>query len=149
MPARGLLIMTLVMGFASGLPLALSAGTLQAWLTVEGVELKTLGWLTLLGLPYTYKFAWSPLLDRFAVPGLGRWGGRRRGWMVTLLLAMAATLLAMSYQTPNSSNDSLWGIAALAFALVICSCTAEASAKGRPCPPCSGDAFSPIQPPCP
>lgn len=121
MPARGLLIMTLVMGFASGLPLALSAGTLQAWLTVEGVELKTLGWLTLLGLPYTYKFAWSPLLDRFAVPGLGRWGGRRRGWMVTLLLAMAATLLAMSYQTPNSSNDSLWGIAALAFALVICS----------------------------
>ena len=119
MPARGLLIMTLVMGFASGLPFALSAGTLQAWLTVEGVELKTLGWLTLLGLPYTYKFAWSPLLDRFAVPGLGRWGGRRRGWMVTLLLAMAATLLAMSYQTPNSSNDSLWGIAAVACALVI------------------------------
>lgn len=113
--------MTLVLGFASGLPLALSTGTLQAWLTVEGVELKTLGWLTLLGLPYTYKFLWSPLLDRYHVPGLGGWGGRRRGWMVVLLLAMAATLFAMSMQTPNSSNDSLWGIAALAFALVMLS----------------------------
>ncbi len=113
--------MTLVLGFASGLPLALSTGTLQAWLTVEGVELKTLGWLTLLGLPYTYKFLWAPLLDRYHVPGLGDWGGRRRGWMVVLLLAMAATLFAMSMQTPNSSNDSLWGIAALAFALVMLS----------------------------
>ncbi len=113
--------MTLVLGFASGLPLALSTGTLQAWLTVEGVELKTLGWLTLLGLPYTYKFLWAPLLDRYHVPGLGGWGGRRRGWMVVLLLAMAATLFAMSMQTPNSSNDSLWGIAALAFALVMLS----------------------------
>lgn len=120
-PHRGLLIMTLVLGFASGLPLALSTGTLQAWLTVEGVELKTLGWLTLLGLPYTYKFLWAPLLDRYHVPGLGGWGGRRRGWMVVLLLAMAATLFAMSMQTPNSSNDSLWGIAALAFALVMLS----------------------------
>ncbi|MFZ9812850.1 MAG: hypothetical protein ACO3DD_07205, partial [Burkholderiaceae bacterium] len=62
-PPRALLIMTLVLGFASGLPLALSSGTLQAWLTVEGVDLKTLGWLTVLGLPYTYKFGWAPLLD--------------------------------------------------------------------------------------
>lgn len=70
--------MTLVLGFASGLPLALSSGTLQAWLTVEGVNLKTLGWLTLLGLPYTYKFAWAPLLDRYRVPGAGLWAGRRQ-----------------------------------------------------------------------
>ena len=66
-PDQGLLIMTLVLGFASGLPLALSSGTLQAWLTVEGLDLKTLGWLTMLGLPYTYKFAWAPLLDRKSV----------------------------------------------------------------------------------
>lgn len=59
-PSRALLMMTLIMGFASGLPLALSSGTLQAWLTIEGVDLKTLGWLTVLGLPYTYKFGWAP-----------------------------------------------------------------------------------------
>ena len=54
---RRLLFFTLALGFASGLPLALSAGTLQAWLTVEGVNLTTLGWLTVLGVPYTYKFS--------------------------------------------------------------------------------------------
>ena len=75
---RRLLFFTLALGFASGLPLALSAGTLQAWLTVEGVNLTTLGWLTVLGVPYTYKFAWAPALDRFQLGG--KRGGRRRGW---------------------------------------------------------------------
>ncbi|MFM1928071.1 MAG: hypothetical protein RIR28_654, partial [Pseudomonadota bacterium] len=79
-PTRALLMMTLIMGFASGLPLALSSGTLQAWLTVEGVDLKTLGWLTVLGLPYTYKFGWAPLMDRFSLGGAAR--GRRKGWLV-------------------------------------------------------------------
>jgi MFS transporter, PAT family, beta-lactamase induction signal transducer AmpG len=120
-PARSLLIMTLILGFASGLPLALSTGTMQAWLTVEGVDLKTLGWLTLLGLPYTYKFVWAPLLDRYRIPGLGAWGGRRRGWLVLLMLAMAGILLAMSRQTPGASADSLWGLASLAFCLVLLS----------------------------
>ena len=107
-PRKSLLVMTLILGFASGLPLALSTGTLQAWLTVEGVNLKTLGWLTLLGLPYTYKFLWAPLLDRYQLPFAGRWVGRRRGWIVVLLMAMAAVLLAMSQQTPSASTDSLW-----------------------------------------
>ncbi len=119
MPARPLLLMTLCLGFASGLPLALSTGTLQAWLTVEGVNLKTLGWLTLLGLPYTYKFAWSPVLDRYRLPGL--WAGRRRGWLVVLMVLMAGVLLAMSYQRPSASDESLWGIALLAFCLVLLS----------------------------
>lgn len=113
--------MTLVLGFASGLPLALSSGTLQAWLTVEGVNLKTLGWLTLLGLPYTYKFAWAPLLDRYRVPGAGLWAGRRRGWLVLLLFGMGLVLFGMSRQAPTSSDDSLWGVAALAFTLVLLS----------------------------
>lgn len=119
-PPKALLLMTLVLGFASGLPLALSTGTMQAWLTVEGVDLKTLGWLTLLGLPYTYKFVWSPLLDRYRLPGTKAWG-RRRGWLVGLLVAMAGVLFAMSRQTPSSAGDSLWGIATLAFLLVLLS----------------------------
>ena len=90
-PTKGLLTLTLILGFASGLPLALSSGTLQAWLTVENVDLKTLGWLTLLGLPYTYKFVWAPMLDRYRLP-LGGLGGRRKGWLVSLLLAMAVVL---------------------------------------------------------
>ncbi|MFZ9671077.1 MAG: hypothetical protein ACO3AX_06110, partial [Burkholderiaceae bacterium] len=117
-PTQGLLIMTLVLGFASGLPLALSSGTLQAWLTVEGLDLKTLGWLTMLGLPYTYKFAWAPLLDRFTLGG--KWGGRRKGWMVGLLLAMAAILLGMSW-TLDVAQAGLGRLAALAFALVVMS----------------------------
>lgn len=124
-PRKSLLVMTLILGFASGLPLALSTGTLQAWLTVEGVDLKTLGWLTLLGLPYTYKFLWAPLLDRYQLPFAGRWAGRRRGWIVALLLAMAAVLLAMSQQAPSASTDSLWGLAILAFCLVILSASLD------------------------
>lgn len=120
-PSRALLLMTLLLGFASGLPLALSTGTLQAWLTVEGVNLKTLGWLTLLGLPYTYKFGWAPFMDRYRIPGLGAWGGRRRGWLVVLLVAMAAVLYGMSMQAPTDADESLWGIAALALMLVILS----------------------------
>jgi len=124
-PRKALLVMTLVLGFASGLPLALSTGTLQAWLTVEGVNLKTLGWLTLLGLPYTYKFIWAPLLDRYSLPFAGRWAGRRRGWIVALLVAMAAVLFAMSRQAPSASTDSLWGLALLAFCLVILSASLD------------------------
>lgn len=119
-PRAALLVMTLVLGFASGLPLALSTGTLQAWLTVEGVDLKTLGWLTLLGLPYTYKFAWAPLLDRYRLP-MGSWGARRKGWLVILLLGMSLVLLGMSRQTPSADVHSLWGVASLAFALVLLS----------------------------
>ena len=119
-PGRFLLAMTLILGFASGLPLALSAGTLQAWLTVEGVNLKTLGWLTLLGLPYTYKFVWAPMMDRYRLP-LGRWGARRKGWLVGLLIAMAAVLFGMSQQTPNADTESLVGVATLAFTLVLLS----------------------------
>lgn len=114
-----LLITTLVLGFASGLPLALSGGTLQAWLTVEGVDLRTLGWLTLLGMPYTYKFAWAPLLDRYTLPG--QRAGRRRGWMALLQFLMAAILWGMSMGSPQASGDGLAWLAVLGLALVVAS----------------------------
>ena len=75
----------LTLGFASGLPFALSQGTLQGWLAETGLNIKTIGWFTLVGLPYNLKFLWAPLLDRFVPPFLGR----RRGWIV-LLQALVA-----------------------------------------------------------
>lgn len=93
---RRLLVM-LPLGFISGLPLALTSGTLQAWLTVEGVDLKTIGIFTLVGLPYTFKFLWAPVMDRIVPP----WLGRRRGWMVVTQLCVAIALGLMAMTNPT------------------------------------------------
>lgn len=90
------MLMIWVLGFASGLPLALSGTAMQAWLTVDGIDVATIGFLSLVGLPYTFKFLWAPLMDRFEPPLLGR----RRGWLVLTQLGLAATLLAMSALSP-------------------------------------------------
>jgi PAT family beta-lactamase induction signal transducer AmpG len=92
------LAVILILGFASGLPLALSGSTLQAWLTVEGVDLATIGIVTLVGIPYTWKFLWAPFLDRYVPPFLGR----RRGWLAITQLALAAGLAAMAFCSPGS-----------------------------------------------
>lgn len=86
----------LLLGFSSGLPLALTGATLQAWMAVEGVDLKTIGVFALVGLPYAVKFAWSPLMDRFVPP----WLGRRRGWMVLSQLSLLCGIAAMSLSSP-------------------------------------------------
>ncbi len=70
-------IVVTILGFASGLPLALTGQAMQAWLSVEGLDVATIGFLSLVGLPYTFKFLWAPLMDRFEPP----WLGRRRGWL--------------------------------------------------------------------
>jgi len=93
---RRILVM-LPLGFASGLPLALTSGTLQAWLTVEGVDLKTIGIFTMVGLPYTLKFLWAPVMDRVIPP----WLGRRRGWMVLTQLCVAIGLVLMAVTNPR------------------------------------------------
>ncbi|HEY7766934.1 MAG TPA: hypothetical protein VIB55_02065, partial [Longimicrobium sp.] len=68
----------LVLGFSSGMPLFLTSKTLQAWMKVEGVDLATVGRVSWLALPYTLKFLWAPILDRYIPPFLGR----RRGWLL-------------------------------------------------------------------
>jgi MFS transporter, PAT family, beta-lactamase induction signal transducer AmpG len=84
-------------GFSSGLPLYLLLNLLPAWLRTEGISLKAIGLFALIQLPYTWKFLWAPLLDRYALPAFGR----RRGWMgfsQVLLLALIAALGGLSPQ---------------------------------------------------
>jgi len=88
-----------LLGFASGLPLALTGQAMQAWLTVDGIDLATIGFLSLVGLPYTFKFLWAPLMDRFEPP----WLGRRRGWLVLTQLALAGALWALAAHEPRDS----------------------------------------------
>ena len=92
----------LPLGFASGLPLALTSGTLQAWLTVAGLDLKTIGIFTLIGLPYSLKFLWAPFIDRISLP----WLGRRRGWMLVTQIAVALGLALMGLI--GSSESPHW-----------------------------------------
>ncbi len=89
----------LALGFASGLPLALTGGTLQAWATVEQVSLQDIGFLTLVGTAYTLKFLWAPLVDRYAPPMLGR----RRGWMLVMQVLLALGMMAMGLLSPARS----------------------------------------------
>jgi len=108
----------LVLGFASGLPLALTSGTLQAWATVSGVSLQNIGFLTLVGTAYTLKFLWAPLVDRFAPPILGR----RRGWILLCQLLLAVCIAAMGYFSP--STELAW-LAALAVVVAFLSATQD------------------------
>ncbi len=82
------LIIIFVMGFASGLPLALSSATLFFWLREAGVSLAAIGLFALLGTPYNTKFLWAPFIDRFPVPLLSRLLGRRRGWMLVIQVCL-------------------------------------------------------------
>ena len=94
------LFVVTVLGFASGLPLALTGQAMQAWLSVSGVDIATIGFLSLVGLPYTFKFLWAPLMDRFELP----WLGRRRGWLVLTQLALAGALLWMASTSPAGAT---------------------------------------------
>jgi len=97
----GRMFIALLMGFSSGLPLLLTGSVLQAWLKDGGIDLTRIGLFALVGLPYTLKFLWSPLFDRYALPL-----GRRRGWMALMQLSVAGTLLLLSMTQPAA--DHLW-----------------------------------------
>ena len=91
-------LIVLMLGFSSGLPLALSGSTLLVWMRESGVDLGTIGLFALVGTPYTLKFIWAPLVDALHVPFFTRAFGRRRGWLVfsQLLLIVAILLLALT-----------------------------------------------------
>lgn len=108
----GRMLVALLMGFASGLPLLLTGSVLQAWLRDGGVDLTRIGLFALVGLPYTLKFLWSPLFDRFVPPLMGR----RRGWLVAVQIALAAALYALSLAQPTPDRLLWISIAALLVA---------------------------------
>ncbi len=104
----------LLLGFSSGLPLYLaSKAPLQAWLSQEGLGLEAIAAVSLFGLPYSLKFLWSPLLDRYMPPFLGR----RRGWLVMTQVALMVAIAAMALQHPRAALQLL-GINALVIAFL-------------------------------
>lgn len=113
------LLVVALLGFASGLPLALTGQALQAWLSVSGVDIATIGFLSLVGLPYTFKFLWAPLMDRFEPwPALGR----RRGWLVITQLGLAGVLWALAATSPTGA---LQAFALLAVAVAFLSASQD------------------------
>ena len=105
-------------GFSSGMPLYLLINLLPAWLRTEGVDLKTIGFFALIQLPYTWKFLWAPLLDRFALPALGR----RRGWMLATQVALLATIPLFGMLHPQRD---IWSIVALSTAVALFSASQD------------------------
>lgn len=93
---KDLAVVTLL-GLASGLPFPLVGGTLQAWLTSEGIDIKAIGILTILTFPYSFKFLWSAFFDRYNIPRLGR----RRGWILTCQLLILTGFYMMIFITPR------------------------------------------------
>lgn len=108
----------LILGFASGLPLALTSGTLQAWATVDGVSLQEIGFLTLVGSAYTLKFLWAPFVDRYAPSFLGR----RRSWMFGTQVLLALSIMSMAFFTPSKA---LFAMAMLAVIIAFLSATQD------------------------
>src|SRR5665213_3416649 len=108
-------LIVLLLGFSSGLPLALSGSTLLVWMRESGVDLGTIGLFALVGTPYTVKFLWAPLTDALDVPLLGRWLGRRRGWLVftQMMLIMAIIFLG---STDPATAPALVALGALLVA---------------------------------
>lgn len=111
----------IVLGFASGLPLFLTGSALQPWMKAEGVDLGTIGLFSLVGLPYSLKFLWSPLLDRFVPPFMGR----RRGWLVITQILLFIAIAALSLQKPAQALQLL---AVNAFIIAFFSATQDIAA---------------------
>lgn len=112
------LMAMLILGFASGLPIGISGGLLQAWFTQSGVSLKAIGAVTLIGLPYSLKFLWAPLFDvvRF------RFLDQYRSWMVILQVAMALIMLLIATLSPEQHGGLIF---ILAMLLIWCSASQD------------------------
>jgi MFS transporter, PAT family, beta-lactamase induction signal transducer AmpG len=108
----------LFLSFASGLPLNLTNFSLQAWLASSGIAIKTIGFLSLLALPYNFKFLWAPFLDRYAPPILDR----RRGWIAVLQACLAVCIGTMGFCSPTTE---LYVLAGVAFAVAFLSASQD------------------------
>lgn len=95
------LFVVTILGFASGLPLALTGTAIQTWLSMDNLDIATIGFFSLVGVPYTFKFLWAPLMDRFEPPFIGR----RRGWLVLSQLSIALALFIISQISPSKETE--------------------------------------------
>jgi PAT family beta-lactamase induction signal transducer AmpG len=111
------LLAILLMGFSSGLPLALTGATLSLRLADIGVSLTAIGLFTLVRSPYTFKFLWAPLIDRLPLPGITTRFGRRRGWALTIQTALALAILWLGFTDPLA-DPWMTVLAALAVAFL-------------------------------
>lgn len=118
----------LLLGFASGLPFALTDDAFRAWMTKAQLNLSTIGWFSLVSLPYSLKFFWSPILDRFTPPFLGR----RRGWILLAQLGLVAAILLLALQmvgmgglTSEQRSLALQLVALTALVIAFCSATQD------------------------
>ncbi|HET6222735.1 MAG TPA: MFS transporter [Dongiaceae bacterium] len=95
------MVIVLLMGLASGLPLLLTLSTLSYWLSKVGVDKTTIGLFALVGIPYSFKFVWAPIIDHVRLPVLSAWLGRRRGWLLLLQACLAVAILIMGMTDPT------------------------------------------------
>ena len=110
-------LIVLLLGFSSGLPLALSGSTLLIWMRESGVDLTTIGLFALVGTPYTLKFLWAPLVDALHLPIFTRAFGRRRGWLVGSQLLLIGAIVLLALTDPSRSPLSVASAALLVAAM--------------------------------
>ncbi|MDP6567176.1 MAG: AmpG family muropeptide MFS transporter [Alphaproteobacteria bacterium] len=105
-------IAILFLGFSSGMPLLLTLSTLSIWLTEEEISKTTIGLFAMIGLPYTLKFIWAPLIDRLHLPLLTRWLGRRRGWAILTQLGLMVGIVGLGGSDPagNAFAVAVWAL---------------------------------------
>jgi len=112
------MLIIVLMGFMSGLPLLLTGSTLQAWMKDEQVDLTMIGIFSIVGLPYTLKFLWSPMMDRYVPLGLGR----RRSWMLITQATLVASIAALGLTQPSQAP---WTVAVVAVLVTFCSASQD------------------------
>ena len=109
-------------GFASGMPLYVLISLVPAWLRTEGVGLKEIGFFALIGLPYIWKFVWSPLLDRYSLSLFTYKPGLRRSWMLSTQVLLLVTIGTLGFLDPLTQ---LWPIAWLCLGIAFLSATQD------------------------
>ncbi len=112
------MLVSLIMGFSCGLPLLLTLGLLQAWMKDENIDLAIIGMVNLVQIPYTWKFIWAPVVDRFRLPFLGR----RRGWLLISQLLLMISIMALGFSNPL---DNLFLMMVMAMLVAFFSATQD------------------------
>ncbi len=112
------MLVAFIMGFSCGLPLLLTMGVLQAWMKDEGLDLTLIGMINLVQIPYTWKFLWAPIMDRYTLPFLGR----RRGWMLIAQLALIVSITGLGFSNPS---DHFWMMVVMAILVAFFSATQD------------------------